>query len=174
MFVALRDLRAARGRFLLIGSVVTLVALLVSFLSGLTAGLAHQNISAVEAIRADAVVFADTGAQPSFDASALTGAQIDAWRQAAGPDGTVDPIGISHGQAAVAGRAPAQVALFGAAGDTFGNRVATDPGTVVLSRGAPPRRWAHASAIPFPSAPAPSPSRRSAPTTGTATPRWSG
>ncbi|WP_225725589.1 MULTISPECIES: ABC transporter permease [unclassified Nocardia] len=136
MFVALRDLRAARGRFLLIGLVVTLVALLVSFLSGLTAGLAHQNISAIDSLRADAVVFADTGAKPSFDASALTTQQVDIWRRAAGPNGTVDPIGIGHGQAALAGRAPAQVALFGAAGTAFGNRIATRPGTVVLSSGA--------------------------------------
>ncbi|WP_227997089.1 ABC transporter permease [Nocardia australiensis] len=139
MFVALRDLRAARGRFLLITLVVTLVALLVSFLSGLTAGLAHQNISAVEAISADAVVFADTGADPSFDASALTTQQVAAWQSAAGPDGTVDPIGISHAGAAVAGRddgQPAQVALFGAAGSAFGDRGATEQGTVVLSSGA--------------------------------------
>ncbi|MFE7800763.1 ABC transporter permease [Nocardia sp. NPDC057440] len=139
MFVALRDLRAARGRFLLITLVVTLVAVLVSFLSGLTAGLAHQNISAIEAISADAIVFADTGSDPSFDASALTSRQVETWRAAAGRDGAVDPVGISHAEAAVTGRGDAesaQVALFGAAGAAFGNRVATEPGTVVLSSGA--------------------------------------
>ncbi|MFI7668841.1 ABC transporter permease [Nocardia sp. NPDC049526] len=136
MFVALRDLRAARGRFLLITLVVTLVALLVSFLSGLTAGLAHQNISAIEAIHADAIVFADSGADPSFDASALTEQQVEAWQAAAG---SVDPIGISRAEGAVSGQGatkPAQVALFGTTGTTFGNRVATDSGTVVLSTGA--------------------------------------
>ncbi|MEU0504364.1 ABC transporter permease [Nocardia sp. NPDC005998] len=139
MFVALRDLRAARGRFLLITLVVTLVALLVSFLSGLTAGLAHQNISAIEAIHADAIVFADSGADPSFEASALTPQQIETWRAAAGSTGTVDPIGIGRTEGAVSGRGeakPAQVALFGTAGTAFGNRVATDSGTVVLSTGA--------------------------------------
>ncbi|WP_330250504.1 ABC transporter permease [Nocardia sp. NBC_00565] len=138
MFVALRDLRAARGRFLLITLVVTLVALLVSFLSGLTAGLAHQNISAIEAIHADAVVFADNGADPSFDASALTQQQVETWRTAAGSTGIVDPIGISRTEA-VANRSdtkPAQVALFGTAGTALGNRVATEPGAVVLSTGA--------------------------------------
>ena len=40
MFVALRDLRFARGRFVLIGSVVALITVLVGFLSGLTGGLA--------------------------------------------------------------------------------------------------------------------------------------
>ncbi|MEV0296684.1 ABC transporter permease [Nocardia sp. NPDC050710] len=136
MFVALRDLRAARGRFLLITLVVTLVAVLVSFLSGLTAGLAHQNISAVESLRADAIVFADTGAQPSFDASALNPQQVAAWQDAAGSTGTADPVGISRTEADHAGSPPAQVALFGTGPTTAGNRAATEPGTVVLSTGA--------------------------------------
>ncbi|WP_405160572.1 ABC transporter permease [Nocardia sp. NBC_01499] len=136
MFVALRDLRAARGRFLLITLVVTLVALLVSFLSGLTAGLAHQNISAVESFPGDTVVFADTGAAPSFDASTLTAEQVAAWQAAAGPSGTVDPIGISHGKVDPSGRASVQVAFFGTTGTAFGNRSATENGSVVLSTGA--------------------------------------
>jgi hypothetical protein len=47
VFVAWRDLRFAKGRFVLIGTVVTLITLLVGFLTGLTAGLANQSISAV-------------------------------------------------------------------------------------------------------------------------------
>ncbi|RJO76448.1 ABC transporter permease [Nocardia panacis] len=132
MFVALRDLRAARGRFLLIGLVVTLVALLVSFLSGLTAGLAHQNISAIDGIRADAIVFAESGSKPSFDTSALTDEQVEQWR---GGNGSVAPLGISHAQATGSG-APAQVALFGGQGGAFGNHPAIEPGSVVLSAGA--------------------------------------
>ena len=41
MFVAWRDLRFARGRFLLIAAVVALISVLVGFLSGLTGGLAY-------------------------------------------------------------------------------------------------------------------------------------
>lgn len=135
MFVALRDLRVARGRFVLITLVVALVALLVSFLSGLTAGLAHQNISAVQRIDADALVFADTGAAPSFDASALTDQQIDTWRSAAG---SVAPIGISRTRAELVSgaAAPTQVALFGTDGSAFGNHTGTTQGAVVLSSGA--------------------------------------
>ena len=70
MFVASRDLRAARGRFALISVVVVLIALLVTFLSGLTAGLRHQNVSVVERIDAESVVFAAAGDGPSFDESA--------------------------------------------------------------------------------------------------------
>ncbi|MGW0245613.1 ABC transporter permease [Nocardia goodfellowii] len=135
MFVALRDLRAARGRFGLIASVVTLVALLVSFLGGLTAGLAHQNISAIESLTADRLVFADTGAGPSFDASALSARQVEQWQRAVGSTGSVQPVGISRAEAGRAGSPPAQVALFGATPSTAGNRAAT-PGSVVLSTGA--------------------------------------
>ncbi|TCK00089.1 ABC transporter permease [Nocardia alba] len=131
MFVALRDLRAARGRFLLITTVVLLVAVLVSFLSGLTAGLAHQNISAVQGIDADQVVFAETGADPSFDSSVLTEQQIAQWTAA---DAT--PIGISRTRAEHAGASPTQVALFGGDPSAFSNRPATAPGAVVLSSAA--------------------------------------
>lgn len=133
MFVALRDLRAARGRFLLISLVVTLVALLVSFLSGLTAGLAHQNISALQSLNTSTVVFADTGAAASFDASTLTDDQVQTWQRAGG---TVDPIGISRARATLDDRSPTQVALFGVDGTPFGNRTATESGAVVLSSAA--------------------------------------
>ncbi|MFC9996184.1 ABC transporter permease [Nocardia sp. NPDC127526] len=133
MFVALRDLRAARGRFLLITLVVTLVALLVTFLSGLTAGLAHQNISAIQSLRTDTVVFADTGSEPSFDASTLGVDQVRAWQQTGG---TVDPIGISRTRATHDGGSATQVALFGVSGTPFGNRTATESGSVVLSSAA--------------------------------------
>ncbi|NEK71184.1 MAG: ABC transporter permease, partial [Xanthomonas perforans] len=56
MYVAWRDLRFARGRFALIGAVVALITLLVGFLSGLTGGLAAQNVSAVLALPADRLV----------------------------------------------------------------------------------------------------------------------
>lgn len=132
VFVAMKDLRAARGRFALISAVVLLVALLVSFLSGLTAGLRHQNVSAIESMTADTVVFADTGAGASFDESALTADQLAAWTAGAQ---TVDPVGIGRGKAGVVGSNQKSVALFGADGG-FGNRTPDAPGTVVLSEGA--------------------------------------
>ena len=69
MFVAFRDLRFARGRFLLIGSVVALITVLVGFLSGLTGGLATQNVSAVLALPGARIVFSApsaAGGGPSF------------------------------------------------------------------------------------------------------------
>jgi len=132
MFVALRDLRAARGRFGLIITVVVLMALLVSFLSGLTAGLRHQNVSAVETITADSLVFADTGSDISFDESVLSPEQIHTWQNAAHD---ANPIGISRGKAGVAQQAQTSVSLFGADAGV-GDRAPTRPHTVVLSEGA--------------------------------------
>ena len=113
MFVASRDLRAARGRFALISVVVVLIALLVTFLSGLTAGLRHQNVSVVERIDAESVVFAASEDGPSFDESALTSEQVALWRRSAD---SVHPIGVGRGSASAQGDATKGVALVGADG----------------------------------------------------------
>ena len=101
MFVALRDLRFARGRFILIGSVVALITILVGFLSGLTGGLASQNISAVLSIPSDRLVFSapssgSSGA--SFSDSTITEKQADAWATTSDVT-SAKPIGISQTRA---------------------------------------------------------------------------
>lgn len=114
MFVALRDLRFARGRFVLIGSVVALITVLVGFLSGLTGGLATQNISAVLAIPGERIVFSvpTTGSgAASFADSTLTEEQAAAWTSADGVTSAA-PIGISQTRAE-AGDARVAVAVFG-------------------------------------------------------------
>lgn len=114
MFVALRDLRFARGRFVLIGSVVALITVLVGFLSGLTGGLATQNISAVLSLPADRVVFSaptagDNGA--SFSNSTITQQQASGWAATRGV-ATAQPIGISQTRGE-AGDTRAAIAIFG-------------------------------------------------------------
>ena len=47
MFVALKDIVHAKGRFTLMIGVIALLTLLLVLLTGLTRGLAHQNISAI-------------------------------------------------------------------------------------------------------------------------------
>ena len=127
VFVALRDLRAARGRFALITLVVLMVAVLTSFLSGLTAGLRHQNVSAIESITAHTVVF--SGEDPSFDDSSVSAEQIATWARAGGE---VDPIGINRAKAMSDGGSTAAVAVIGADAGV-GDRAPTMPNTVVLS-----------------------------------------
>ncbi|MGO1465929.1 MAG: hypothetical protein ACTHV5_11565 [Candidatus Corynebacterium faecigallinarum] len=53
VYLAFRDIRASVGRFVLIGSVVGLVTLLIVMLTGLTAGLGKQNTSALEELGPD-------------------------------------------------------------------------------------------------------------------------
>lgn len=95
MYLALRDLRHAKGRFGLIVGVVALMTLLVGFLSGLTGGLASQNISALMHLRADQVVFSmDEGIDPSYTASAVEEEQAEVWRTAPGV-ADASPVGLS-------------------------------------------------------------------------------
>lgn len=113
MYVARRDLRFAKGRFLLIGSVVTLITILVGFLSGLTGGLATQNISAILALPGDRLVFEApaSGGAVSFSDSAVTTEQAAGWAATAGV-ASVSPIGISQTRVEANGKRAA-VALFG-------------------------------------------------------------
>ncbi|WP_291280201.1 ABC transporter permease [Galactobacter sp.] len=102
MFVAWRELRFARGRFLLIAGVVGLITVLVGFLSGLTGGLAQRNISAVLQIPGDRVVLEQAeGEEPAYATSAITTDQLQAWNQAEGVDSAL-PIGITTTRAGAA------------------------------------------------------------------------
>ncbi|MEV4443533.1 ABC transporter permease, partial [Streptomyces sp. NPDC049577] len=97
MFVALRDIRFARGRFALMGTVVMLITTLVVFLYGLTGGLAREASSAVSGLPADRIVFgAPPGAKPevSFGNSVLDERQIAAWRAAPGVT-SAEPLGVA-------------------------------------------------------------------------------
>lgn len=126
MFVAWRDLRAARGRFALIAGVVALITVLVGLLSGLTGGLAAQNVSAV--LNLDATRIASSAGAQSFADSSLSAEQVAQW-QRAGAD--ADPLGISQLRAAH-GDTTAGVALFGAPA-ALDPAAPTATGTVSLS-----------------------------------------
>lgn len=126
MFVALRDLRFAKGRFALMGTVVFLITLLVTMLSGLTAGLAQGNISAVENLPADHIVF-DSGEKLAFADSRITDATWQDWQNV--PGVTAERLGISMSRIAYGDDQSAGVALFG--GLAQGGPVGT--GKVVLS-----------------------------------------
>ena len=124
MFVAWRDLRFARGRFLLIGAVVALITLLVGFLSGLTGGLASQNVSAVLALPGDRLVLAEPeSGDPSFASSAISAESVDTWSEAPGVSEAL-PVGIAQSRGESAGAdGTVGLALFGfpAAGGASGS-----------------------------------------------------
>ncbi|MBM7054442.1 MULTISPECIES: ABC transporter permease [Streptomyces] len=133
MFVAWRDLRFAKGRFALMGSVVVLITLLVGLLSGLTAGLARENTSAVTGLDADHLAFAapPDGQTESFADSTV---REENWRAWAGRPGVeaAQPVGIRTLNA-TAGERSAAVSAFGVEPDGTLGPDGIGPGRVVLS-----------------------------------------
>ncbi|MBT2509035.1 ABC transporter permease [Streptomyces sp. ISL-98] len=113
MFVAWRDLRFARGRFALMGTVVVLITLLVGLLSGLTAGLARDNTSAITSLPVDRLAFAapPEGQKVSFTNSSVTESVWQKWARQPGITGA-RPLGIRMANAG-AGDRTAAVAAFG-------------------------------------------------------------
>ncbi|KUL47434.1 ABC transporter substrate-binding protein [Streptomyces sp. NRRL F-4489] len=114
MFVAWRDLRFAKGRFALMGTVVTLITVLVGLLSGLTAGLGRENTSAITALPADHLVFAAPAGdgKPSFTDSRLPERAVREWARVPGVR-DADPLGIATTKAEGAGGRTAAVSVFG-------------------------------------------------------------
>ncbi|KUN83547.1 ABC transporter substrate-binding protein [Streptomyces bungoensis] len=113
MFVAWRDLRFAKGRFALMGTVITLITLLVGLLSGLTAGLGRQNVSAVTGLPADRIAFGASGEgqRLSYADSTVTARQWEQWAQVPGVT-AAEPLGITTTRA-TAGDRSAGVSVFG-------------------------------------------------------------
>jgi len=142
MYLAIRDIRFAKGRFALMGAVVALITLLLVLLSGLTAGLGNQSTSALAALPADQLVFsAPAGSAPkaSFTESEVTRAQQAQW---AARDGVAraDALGISQSrfQALGAGGVPARTASVAVFGSEPGTGLAPAPlseGTVAVGAG---------------------------------------
>ncbi|MFC7220190.1 ABC transporter permease [Streptomyces polyrhachis] len=138
MFVAWRDLRFAKGRFALMGTVIVLITLLVGLLSGLTAGLGQQNVSAITSLPADRIAFGapGEGTKLSYANSAVSERQWRRWSQAPGVRGA-EPLGITTTRAGAGGRS-AGVSVFGVGpGSTlapYGKQI--NAGTAVLSTGA--------------------------------------
>ncbi len=145
MFVAWRDLRAAKGRFALMGGVVVLMTLLVTLLSGLTAGLGRESTSGIADLPADHLAFAaPAGDQDiSFSDSSVTADQWRAWAQVPGVI-AAEPLSIATTKATGGQRSgddvarSAAVSVFGVRGGSSllpgGTQV--DDGSVVLSTGA--------------------------------------
>ncbi|MFG2480729.1 ABC transporter permease [Streptomyces fagopyri] len=113
MFVAWRDLKFAKGRFALMGTVIVLITLLVGLLSGLTAGLGRQNISAIADLPADKIAFGspDSGEELSYSNSTVIEKQWERWAEAPGVS-SAEPLGITTTKA-TAGNKSTGVSAFG-------------------------------------------------------------
>lgn len=117
MFVALKDIVHAKGRFTLMIGVIALLTLLLVLLTGLTRGLAHQNISAIEELPADAVVLTPTlGDEISWSDSQVSADQAGIWSDTAGLESeplSVGQMRIETNPADGADAAVTSLALFG-------------------------------------------------------------
>jgi len=96
VFVALRDLKYARGRFVVMSVVIVLITFLVTFLASLTSGLARESTSAVTELPADHVAFSMPAQDdaPEFTASRVAPDQWADWADAPGVE-AADPLGVA-------------------------------------------------------------------------------
>lgn len=137
MFLALRELKFARGRFALMGSVIALIAILTVLLSGLSNGLVNDGISGLRALPVTHLGFQE-GADSTFSRSTVTTSDID--KIAAVADTTAEPFGLTLVNATDDAEENFDLALMGLADGGF---VSTDivgdtpikPGTVVVTQG---------------------------------------
>jgi putative ABC transport system permease protein len=119
MFLALRELRFARWRFTLMGSVVALIAILVVLLSGLSSGLVNDGVSGLQRLPVTAFAFDQhTKLDSAFSRSVVNSQQVDKWRRQPGVRDAV-----LFGNLLVNARSdrglPIDLALFGVEPDSF-------------------------------------------------------
>ncbi len=117
MFIALRDLRRSWSRFLLVGLVVVLVALLTTVLGALANGLVRDGISGLRALPFDHMAF-EHGSKATFSRSTVTDETLARFRGIPGVQAT--PLGVTFANAKSHSAKPdLDVALFGVEDDSF-------------------------------------------------------
>lgn len=111
MYLATRDLKFAKGRFFLMGFVVTLVSFLVIMLSGMSQGLIKANISGLMELPATHIAFEDNG-NPSYRQTMVERYMWEGWAE---EDGViaVEPMGHTVFIARAADDTPHEIALWG-------------------------------------------------------------
>ncbi|WP_308190738.1 FtsX-like permease family protein [Streptomyces sp. HPF1205] len=114
MFLALRDLRFARGRFALIGAVVAMIAVLGVILSGLASGLADSGISALRGLPVSHLAFDESASGELFSRSTVTQGTWQKWAAQPGVR-KAEPLGqqLIHAQLAGPGAKQLDLAVFG-------------------------------------------------------------
>ena len=117
MFIAIRDLAFARGRFALMALVVVLIAFLTTLLSGLSAGLIKNNISGLMQLPYTHVAF-EYDDEPSYRATLVDRAMWEGWQQEPGVK-ALEPLGHTVFNARGAGNEPLELALWGVRSGSF-------------------------------------------------------
>ena len=78
MFIALRDLTYARGRFALMALVIALIAFLMTLLTGLAAGLIKNNISGLMELDITHIAF-EMDDKPTYRNTMIEREQWEEW-----------------------------------------------------------------------------------------------
>lgn len=116
MFLAWRDLKVGRARFVLVGVVIALVGLLTTLLSGLATGLVDDGISGLRGLPLTHLAL-QPGAESSFSRSTLTAENLAPWEEA--DDVDVAPLGVSFFNAKTTGGETLDLAVFGTPPGSF-------------------------------------------------------
>lgn len=134
MFLGIRDLAFAKGRFALTTAVLFLLSLMVVMLSGLTAGLGNRSIAAVQGIGADHFAFdaPAPGRELSFADSRIGEAQRSGLAAQPGVDDAAI-VGVATTRVTGAG-GDVGAAAFGVDGSSFAAPVPLRPGDVAVER----------------------------------------
>ncbi|MHB1875086.1 MAG: ABC transporter permease [Streptosporangiaceae bacterium] len=139
MFVGLRDLRYAWGRFVLMGSVIALVAVLTVLLTGLSTGLVNSGISGLRAMPLTHLAF-EPKTNSTFSQSTLDAATIRSLNRQSGI--RAEPLGLTLFNAKDTAGTSFSIALVGiepggfmAKGVTDGSVLGRTPTGVIISRG---------------------------------------
>ena len=95
MFLALRELQFARGRFTLMGIVIALISVLVVLLSGLSSGLVNHGVSGLMAMPVTNFAFdGGTIKDNAFSRSVVEEDQLAVWQDAEGIT-DAEPMGVN-------------------------------------------------------------------------------
>lgn len=139
MFIAVRDLAYAKGRFFLMALVVVLIAFLTTLLSGLSAGLIKNNISGLMQLPVTHIAF-EYDDEPTYRASLVDRAMWEGWAGRQGVRG-MEPIGHAVFNARGANDEPLELSLWGVRPGAFtepkvtaGAQLGATPDGVVISQ----------------------------------------
>ena len=127
MFIALRDLAYAKGRFSMMTLVVALIAFLMTFLTGLAAGLIKNNISGLMELDITHIAF-EYDDKPTYRNTMIERAQWEEWADQPGVT-AMEPMGHTIFTARTQRDDPLELVLWGIQPGSF-----LDPG---VDQGAP-------------------------------------
>jgi putative ABC transport system permease protein len=143
MFLGMRELVFARGRFVLMGVVVALISLLMVLLSGLSTGLVNDGVSGLMRLPVTSFAYDEgTELDSAFSRSTVTAEQAAAWADRPGV-AAAELFGnalVNTEATGDDGTTPVDLALFGVDADGWlspdvahGSGLGEDPSGIVVS-----------------------------------------